>query len=243
MNRPCCSSLLPLLAGLALCGCALTSKADALSPRYFNPQAGASSASEPAPQPFELRLGQVASASHLDERMSYRINAAEVGFYDDRRWTELPEAYLRRALEKELFERRRLTRVVTGVAPILDVELTAFEELRQKPSKVRVTLTFSLRDERRSLLERTLDLESTVDDVGDLDVPERVAQALASTLTRAVQAVGTEVVRRLAEPPPTGDAAAPAAGTSPALGASPALGTSPVSGTSRSTAPETAPSR
>ncbi|HYJ08617.1 MAG TPA: hypothetical protein VEX18_06400, partial [Polyangiaceae bacterium] len=78
--------------------CALTSKADAMTPRYFNPQLAAVSRSQAAPRPFELRLGQVSSAAHLDERISFRINASEVGFYDDRRWTELPEAYLRRAL-------------------------------------------------------------------------------------------------------------------------------------------------
>lgn len=192
---------------VALCvlqpSCALTSKADALSPRYFNPQSPAGTRSEPAPQPFELRLGQVSSASHLDERISYRISAAEVGFYDDRRWTEIPEAFLRRALERELFEQRRLTRVVTGAAPVLDVELTAFEELRQRPEKVRVTLTFALRGERRSQLERSLELEAPLEQ-GEGDEAQRVAQTLATTLTLAVRTIGDEVVKRLAEPPPAG---------------------------------------
>ncbi|HYQ15004.1 MAG TPA: ABC-type transport auxiliary lipoprotein family protein [Polyangiaceae bacterium] len=210
MSQLRCASVLAFFAGVALCGCALTSKADALSPRYFNPQATASNPPQRASQPYELRLGQISSASHLDERISYRVNAAEVGFYEDRRWTELPEAYLRRALEKQLFEQQGLTRVVTGMAPVLDVELTAFEELRQKPSKVRVTLTFSLRDERRSLLERTLDLEAPVDESSQLDAPESVAQTLANTLSRAVEAVGSEVVKRLAQTPPPVEPALPA---------------------------------
>lgn len=193
---------LALLLSLLSPGCALTSKADALSPRYFNPQLGGGSRSQPAAQPFELRLGQVASASNLDERLAYRVSKAEVGFYEDRRWTELPEAYLRRALEKELFEERKLTRVVTGVAPSLDVELTAFEELRQKPTKVRVSLTFSLRNDRRSLLEQSLELERPVDEQGGGDPAERVAQALAVTLGQAVQTVGAAVVERLSAPPP-----------------------------------------
>jgi cholesterol transport system auxiliary component len=180
--------------------CALTSKADALSLRYFNPQSAAATRSEAAPAPFELRLGQVSSAAHLDERISYRISAAEVGFYDDRRWTELPESYLRRALERELFQQRGLTRVVSGVAPVLDVELTAFEELRRQPQKVRVTLTFSLRDERRSLLERSLELEESVASEGG-DEPQRVAQALTTTLAVAVRTVGADVVQRLAAAP------------------------------------------
>lgn len=192
-----------LLLCLLQAGCALTSKADARAPRYFNPQSGGTSHSEAAAEPFELRLGQVSSASHLDERISFRVSPAEVGFYDDRRWTELPEAYLRRALERELFEDRKLTRVVTGAAPVLDVELTAFEELRQNPTKVRVTLTFSLRDERRSLLEHSLDLEQTLSEQGGADAAQRVAQALAATLSQAVQTVGEKVVKRLTEVPKT----------------------------------------
>jgi cholesterol transport system auxiliary component len=189
-----------LLLCLLQPNCALTSKADAISPRYFNPQLASGDRSQAAPQPFELRLGQVSSASNLDERIAYRVSAAEVGFYEDRRWTELPEAYLRRALEKELFEERKLTRVVTGTAPVLDVELTAFEELRQAPTKVRVTLTFSLRDDRRSLLEQSLELERPLSQQG-ADPAQRVAQALAAALVQAVQTVGAQVVKRLTELP------------------------------------------
>jgi cholesterol transport system auxiliary component len=196
--------LASFVVGLLLLGqqpaCALTSKAEALSPRYFNPQlAAAAERSQAAAQPFELRLGQVSSASHLDERISYRISAAEVGFYEDRRWTEIPEAFLRRALERELFEERRLSRVVSGVAPVLDVELTALEEVRGNPSKARVTLTFSLRDERRSLLERSVELEQPVSEQAGADPAQRLAQALTMTLARAVQTVGGEVVGRLSE--------------------------------------------
>jgi cholesterol transport system auxiliary component len=192
-----------LLLGLLLLGqqsaCALTSKAEARSPRYFNPQLAAGPHSRAAAQPFELRLGQVSSASHLDERITYRISAAEVGFYDDRRWTEIPEAFLRRALERELFEERRLSRVVSGVAPVLDVELTSLEEVRGKPNKARVTLTFSLRDERRSLLERSVQLEQPVSEQAGADPAQWLAQALAVTLAQAVQTVGGEVVGRLSE--------------------------------------------
>lgn len=182
-----------------LCGCALTSKADALSPRYFSPQLVGEARSPAAARSFELRLGQVASASNLDERMAYRINPVEVGFYEDRRWTELPEQYLRRALEKELFEDRKLTRVVSGAAPTLDVELIAFEEQRGTPGKARVSLRFTLRDERRALLEQTLTLEQPLGDRRGGDASELVAEALAGTLARAVRQLGSEVIERLAQ--------------------------------------------
>jgi cholesterol transport system auxiliary component len=188
-----------LLVCTAQPSCALTSKSDAMSPRYFNPRLSQGAASPVAPSPFELRLGQVSSASHLDERISYRVSAAEVGFYDDRRWTEIPEAFIRRALERELFEQRKLSRVVSGVAPVLDVELTSFEEVRGTPRKARVTLAFSLRDERRSLLERSLELEQTIGEGSGGDAAQRLAHTLSTTLTLAVQTIGSEVVARLGE--------------------------------------------
>lgn len=196
------------LLGLGACswsllfGCALTSKADALTPRYFNPQTYDERRSPPAPRPFELRLGQVSSASNLDERIAYRLNAVEVGFYEDRRWTELPEQYLRRALETELFEERKLTRIVSGVAPILDVELQAFEEQRGAPGKARVVLRFTLRDERRSLLEQSLELELPLGSDRSADKSERVAKALGDALAEGVTRLGAAVVKRLSESPP-----------------------------------------
>ncbi|MEI9941940.1 MAG: ABC-type transport auxiliary lipoprotein family protein [Pseudomonadota bacterium] len=146
---------------------------------------------------LELRLGQVSSASHLDERMAYRVGGSEMGFYEDQRWTENPEAYLRRALERDLFEERGLSRIVTGGAPILDIELTAFEELRGQPTKARVVVTFSLRDDRRSFVERTLDLTRPVEPRPGADAAQRLAETLTLTLDEAVRQVGDQVVENL----------------------------------------------
>ena len=41
--------------GTFLCGCALTSKAEVITPRYFSPERDHPAAAEPAAQPFELR--------------------------------------------------------------------------------------------------------------------------------------------------------------------------------------------
>ncbi len=190
-----------LVSAMAQASCALTSKGDALSLRYFNPLPSAPRPAPPASQAFELRLGQLSSASNLDERIAYRISSAEVGFYEDRRWTEPPEAYLRRALERDLFEQRKLTRIIAGPAPVLDVELTAFEE-QKAAGKVRVKLSFSLRDERRSLLERSIELEQALDERRGADAAERAAQALVDALARAVETLGAEVVTALSKPVP-----------------------------------------
>lgn len=178
-------------------GCALTSKADALFPRYFSPEQATRQGPPAAVGNLGLRLGQVSSATYIDERISYRLSGSEVGFYDDRRWTEVPENYLRRALEHELFEQRGLQRIVTGAGPSLDVELTAFEELRGKPTRARVTLTFSLRDERRSLLEKSLRLEREVTAQAGADPEQSLAATLSIALADAVSSVATQVVSLL----------------------------------------------
>jgi uncharacterized lipoprotein YmbA len=192
------------LAGVAcalLVGCALTSKAEVLSPRYFSPDPAIGARSSRAADKLELRLGQVSCASHLDERMAYRVAGAEMGFYEDQRWTENPEAYLRRALERDLFQERGLSRIVTGGAPILDIELTAFEELRGQPTKARVAVTFSLRDDRRSFLERTLEFERPLVQRAGADAAQRLAETLTLTLAEAVRQVGDEVLQNLRAAP------------------------------------------
>jgi len=190
----CCA--IPLFAN----GCALTSKAEVVTPRYFSPEPARPVRSPKAPDGLELRLGQVSAASHLDERIAYRVGGTEMGFYEARRWSDNPEAYLRRALERDLFEERGLTRIVAGDTPILDVELTAFEELRGQPNKARVALTFSVRDERRSVVERSLDLQRSLVERAGADAAQRLAETLTSTLDEAVREVGDEVVQNLRAP-------------------------------------------
>lgn len=203
----CCA--LPVLVS----GCALTSKAEVVTPRYFSPEPVRAARSPKAPEGLELRLGQISCASHLDERIAYRVGFSEMGFYEDQRWTESPEAYLRRALERDLFEERALSRLVVGDTPILDVELTAFEELRGKPAKARVAITFSLRNERRSVLERSLDLERPLLQRPGADAAQLLAETLTQTLDEAVREIGDEAVEKLrsartpAAPPPDANAA------------------------------------
>ena len=189
------------ILALALCaqGCAFTSKGEPLSPRYFSPDLGQSApAARPAPgTALELRLGQMGAASYLEERIAYRLSETELGYYEDRRWTEPPEEFLRRALGRELFEQRRLSRVVSGPAPTLDVELVGFEELRYGASRARVTLRFSLANERRMLVERVLTVEQPIANGEEKDAPVRVAVAMSKALSHAVANLADAVVAEL----------------------------------------------
>jgi cholesterol transport system auxiliary component len=180
-------------------GCALTSKADAVSPRFFSLEQGTRAKELPETEgaPLELRLGEVEAASYLEQRISYRLHASELAYYEDRLWTEAPEQYLRRALERELFERRHIRRVVSGAGATLDVELTAFEELRGPPARVRLALSYTLYDHGQSSLERSLVVERPLAVDPGPDRAERIAAALSLCLTAAVTEVCDKVATNL----------------------------------------------
>lgn len=187
-----------------LSACALTGKGDALYPRYFSPEAEPTpvALTTPAAPPLALRLGQVEAASHVEERFAYRLEVSELSYYDDRRWTEPPERYLRRALERELFQRRGIRRTVSGPGATLDLELTAFEELRTPPARVRLALSFSLHDDRQSQLERHVVVERTLPNSNQGASARDVTAALSLALNAAVQDVSDQVARELRAPAP-----------------------------------------
>jgi cholesterol transport system auxiliary component len=207
MNSFKMAAVLSIAMSPTLAGCGLFSKGEPLTPRYFSPEPRVEAApSKPGPVPnVELRLGNVDSAAYLEERIAYRPRPSELGYYEDRRWTEPPSAYLRRSLSRELFERRGLARIVSGVGPTLDVELVSFEEIRGAPAHARVALHFSLRDERRALLERTIVVEeSLTSDPKDPDGAARLTAAMAKALASAVSQVADQTTAALETSPRLG---------------------------------------
>jgi ABC-type uncharacterized transport system auxiliary subunit len=190
--------------GLVFClgGCALTSKGQAVSPRYFSPVMEGTTPRETSDgSVLELRIGRIEAASHLEQRMSFRTGPAELGYYEDRLWSSEPSEYLRDALEQELFERRKIVRLISGAGMTLDVELTAFEEIRSAGA-VRLSIRYALHDDRRALVERTLVLERALPGGAGADAAERIAQALGGALASAVSQLSDDVARRLATIPP-----------------------------------------
>src|SRR6185436_5751354 len=107
---------------LAALGCALTGKSDAMVPRFFTLEPAAhatttTAARVGAASAPQLRLGRVTAADHIEQPIIYRQSEREIGFYDDRLWSEKPDAYLGRALGRVLFEEKGLRRAVAGRAP------------------------------------------------------------------------------------------------------------------------------
>jgi len=218
------SRLLQLtLGGLVLLaassGCALTSKADIVEIRYFSPEqvkprltGGDASTAPAAPAPngaLDVRLGRVSSGSNLRDRIAFRDAAYELGYYEDFRWTERPETFVRRELGRTLFEEHGLHRVFNGASPTVDVEVIAFDDLRLKTGRAaRVQLKAILSDDSGVLWEDTL----TVDRPVTVEKPkiEDVVAAMAAALDAAAEQVTLKVQSTLlaqraaaaAAPPP-----------------------------------------
>jgi cholesterol transport system auxiliary component len=180
-----------------LSACALTSKSDPWITRYFTPEyagratgqgaatSSVSSADGEAARP-RLRLGRVSAGAHLRQRIAYRSATHELGYYEDLRWTEKPDVYLRRALSRALYEERGAVRVVAGGAPTLDVELVAFEEVRGKRPRARLQAGVMLHDQRFGRLEQTIVVEHPIANTDGDDATAAVVDALANTLQDAV---------------------------------------------------------
>jgi cholesterol transport system auxiliary component len=199
MKHPILLVLLGSLAAGPLSACALLSKAEPLVPRYFTPENAETHATPVAPglATRRLRLGAVDSGSQLRERMMFRSATYELGYYADRRWTERPEAYLRRGLVRVLFEERGLFRVDSGSAPTLDAELVAFEVLLSPQPKVRVQVVIALDDPRTGKLSRTVTVDQPVRSSVTADDAAAEVEALGGALQNCLTQVAEIVVASL----------------------------------------------
>jgi cholesterol transport system auxiliary component len=192
------SLALPALAALA--GCALLGKNDPVVSRQFTPDYPSEAHNAAKAGPLQaLRLGRIEGWSHLRERMVVRRSPRELSFYEDRRWTERPEVYLRRALARALFEERGVVESFSGRGLTLDVELIAFEET-EPPVRARLQALVVLRDDHRSLLELTITEERAVALGTQADPARATVDALSLALRAAVDRLVDRVVDKLAEP-------------------------------------------
>lgn len=190
-----------------LTGCALTNKATPLEPRYFSIELPAASRAEQGPMTSAddvlsgLRLGRIKAASNLKEEIVYRTSPYEVGFYPEKRWSERPETYLRRSLVRSIFEVHGVRQALSGVTPVLDVELVSFEEIRGDKPAARVELMAALHDDAVVRMEHTFLIEKPLPAGQDPADPLVLARAMGEALHDAVEQLATEVARELKTPP------------------------------------------
>jgi hypothetical protein len=189
--------------------CALLGKNDPLVPRYYSPESaeGAVGSASPTPRVVKpglaLRLGRIGGGSYLKERIVFRDAEHELGFYEDRRWTERPEVYLQRALERALFEGAGVKRVlVSGEAPTLTADLIEFEEVRGASPGVRLRISYALHDDHVVLRERTISVQRPLAALVREDSSGAVATALGEALRTVVDQITAEVLADLSVPPP-----------------------------------------
>jgi cholesterol transport system auxiliary component len=199
-----------LLLG-SLTGCALLTKSEPVEPRYFTPESGegvlgprpvpppVSGDDAGAPRRILLRIGRVGGGSYLKERIVYRDSDHELGFYENRRWTERPEIYLQRAIEHAFFEERGVERALTGAAPTLTADLIDFEEVRGPHPGVRLRLSYALHDDRAVLRERTFTVDRQLANDSGASRADLVASALGDALREAVTEIVDQVLADLAK--------------------------------------------
>jgi cholesterol transport system auxiliary component len=177
------------LVVVPLAGCALLSRGQALPVSYYEPEIPAAS-SEAGPSPgCALEIGRVDAADHLREEVEYRTPPFQAGYYEGRRWTESPDRYLRRALERSLFEGRRCVRTLSEDGATLDATLVSFAELRS-PEAARVAVHVLLHDGARVLVDETIEAQHPAGEDGDFDA---VVRAMSQALTDVVARISNRV--------------------------------------------------
>jgi len=112
---------------VVLAGCALTQKSAPVPLRYFDPPLQVAAAPSPARARTPLRIGRVSEGALLGTRIVHRDSPVESEPYDTLRWSDDPEVYVRRALDRALFGAAPFEQTTDGEAPTLDIDIVAFE--------------------------------------------------------------------------------------------------------------------
>jgi ABC-type uncharacterized transport system auxiliary subunit len=187
-------SLGRLLVGLVALGGCLLRTAD--PPRFFRPTSAtldAAAGDEAHPQVTEgipIRLRAVRSEPFLRERIVWRVSDVEYGFYEQRRWIDLPAHYVERALRIRLQSTPGLRLTTDPRAAALRVDVLAFDDLLAPTHAANVALAVALEDPARSRpLERTFSAQAAIGG----DDPTSMAKAMGQALDDAVAQVADAV--------------------------------------------------
>jgi ABC-type uncharacterized transport system auxiliary subunit len=172
---------------------------NAAEPRFFGPDSAllreSAESDPPAAAPRSLRavrLRAVLGESYLRERVVWRVSALEYGFYEQRRWHELPAVYVEQAL-RTAFHKTGRVRVTDDLGvPSLHVALTAFDEVLAPDHVALVEATASLRDAHgQLLLERPFTAKMPIGG----DDPTTMARAMGG----ALDCVATDIAAAVAD--------------------------------------------
>jgi ABC-type uncharacterized transport system auxiliary subunit len=185
-----------LLALIALAGCVFRQSDP---PRYFRPESAAlssESTSDDGSGEKTIRLRAVRARPFLRERIVWRT-PTEYGMYEQRRWSELPEAYVERALASALRRQAHVAFTNDARAPTLYANVTAFDEVLDPKhvANVAVDVTLTAADGRR-LLEREFSAEAPISD----DDPSSLVRAAGAALDDVSAQIAQSVAEKLNAP-------------------------------------------
>ncbi len=199
------------IAALLTAGCVAR---DAAEPRFFRldvaaPPAAATSeaiGAAPSPAPYaanlhSLHLRSVTGAPFLRERIVWRSSPVEYHFYEQRRWLELPAAYVERSLVSSLRATGAVILSDDGTAPALTAEVDAFDEVRSPAHVAQVSVHVVLRgSDRRPLLDQAFTVDEPIVDDDPLTMTRAMGHAVGETSSR----IATAVAASLVAAPPSG---------------------------------------
>lgn len=179
-----------LLVGLA--SCALTSKSPPLDVHYFAPPIHPVATEHRQLEPrAQLQLGRIVPSQLLRHHVVVRMSPVELQRYETMRWTDSPEAYVRRSLALALFEGHPLEQAIGGDAPMLDVDVLAFEEVRHGMQRLgRVELRYVLHDASHVIARGTVATER--------EARSRAMDDIVAAIGAALDAATTELAARIA---------------------------------------------
>ena len=170
-------------------------------PRFFRPdskllrESAENDPALPAPRSKRaIRLRAVEGGSFLGERVVWRASDVEYGFYEQRRWRELPAHYVERALHAAFRASGRIRVTDDLRVPSLRVEVTAFDEVLTPAHQAVVEATASLRDAHDQLvLEREFTAETPIESDDPAAMARAMGDALDVVATRIADAVADAV--------------------------------------------------
>jgi len=182
-----------VVAALAT-GCLFGGKAPPLELRYFSADTAAVAPSpRPAVAHAKLRLGAITASAHLRYRIVHRSSPVERELFDTLRWTETPDAYVRRSLTRALFDNQPLDQA-TAAAPTLDVEVLAFDDVERAGLHFgRVELAYQLAGETEVIAGGVVAEERPAAGAAI----EQVVLAITAAMEAATETVAERVTAKL----------------------------------------------
>ncbi len=185
------------LALLVSSSCSLLGPSTTVDVRTFTPELpqGPTGLVDPPEQEStapRLRLPPVRSGANLRTRIVHRVSKTEVDAYEDLRWTENPEEYVRRSLAHALFSEHPVVEAVRGEAPTLTVELVAFEEVGKAGCRRgRVKLLYRLEDGDAVRTSGTVTIERAA--------PEDSIEGVVTAISHAMDAASARLATVIAQ--------------------------------------------